>query len=117
MNIEVQILKPIPEKQIAEFEDKTTYNIAVLTREYTKSASAYPYLTGELQRSEISAPIVGSHNSYGLSGGVGYAKHVWNYNNVNWTNSSTQPQWYYSIFRKKGSSIVNNAVNRALKEI
>lgn len=117
MNIEVQIIKDIPKDQIKKFEDRTTYNTAVLTREYTKSANAYPYLTGELRRSEVSSPIVGSNNSYGLIAGVKYAKRVWNYKNVNWTNASTQPQWYYSVFRQKGASIVNNAVSRALKEI
>lgn len=118
MNIEVKIIKDIPKNEINKFEDKVVYNTAVLTREYTKSANAYPYRTGELQRSEISAPIISSGNkSYGLSAGVGYAKSVWNYKNVNWTNSSTQPQWYYSIFRKQGASIMQNAVSRALKEI
>lgn len=117
MNVEIKIIKDIPKDQINKFEDKTIYNTAVLTREYTKTANAYPYLTGELRRSEVSSPIVGSNKSYGLTAGVGYAKYVWDYKNVNWTNSSTQPQWYYSVFRQKGASIVSNAVSRALKEI
>lgn len=117
MNVEVKIIKDIPKDQINKFEDKVVYNTAILTREYTKSANAYPYLSGELRRSEVSSPIVGSNGNYGLTSGVKYAKSVWNYKNVNWTNSSTRPQWYYSVFRQKGASIVNNAVSRTLKEI
>lgn len=118
MSIEVKIIKDIPTQEISKFEDKVIYNAAVLTREYTKSANAYPYLTGELQRSEISAPVVSNGNkSYGLSASVRYARKVWNYKNVKWTNSNTQPQWYYSVFRKQGANIIQNSVSRALKEI
>ena len=117
MNIEIEIIKPIPKDQINSFCDKTVYNTAVLTREETKSADAYPYLTGELQRSEISAPIVGSNKEYGLEAGVDYAKKVWGYENVNWTNPDTKPQWYYSIYREHEATIVSEAVSRTLKEI
>lgn len=117
MIAEIKIIKDIPKQEISKFEDKVVYNTAVITREYTKGQNAYPYLTGELARSEASAPVIGSNKNYGLQTGVGYAKQVWNYTNVDWTNPSTQPQWYYSVFRKQGISIVSNAVNRALKEI
>lgn len=118
MKVEYKIIKDIPKKQISTFENKTVYNTTVLTREYTKLANAYPYRTGELRSTEVSAPIrsIGKM-SYGLSSGVGYAKRVWSYKNANWTNSSTQPQWYYSVFRKQASTIVHNAVVRALREI
>lgn len=117
MDIEVIVLKGIPTKEIRNFESKTLYNTAVYTREYTKSASAYPRLTGELQRTEESMSIIGNGLEYGLGAGVDYAMSVWKMNNVNWTNKSTQPQWYASIFKKQGATIVNQAVNTALKEI
>lgn len=117
MKIEVEVIKELPVKQINQFEDRTVYNTAVVTREYTKGANAYPYLTGNLRRNEVSAAISGSDKVYGLVAGVDYAKYVWDKTNVNWTNSSTQPQWYYSVFRRQGVSIVGNAVSRALKEI
>lgn len=117
MEINFKITKDIPVKEITNFEKKVVYNTAVYTREYTKGASAYPYLSGRLQRTEIAAPIVGSGMTYGLTAGVDYAVSVWNYKNVNWTNSSTQPQWYASIFSKHYASIVNQAVNSSLKEI
>lgn len=117
MNIEFNIIKDIPVKQILQFENKVVYNTAVFTREYTKRANAYPYRTGKLRASETSSAISGSNKEYGLSAGVGYATRVWNYTNVNWTNPSTKPQWYFTTFKNQTMSIVSSAVSKALKEI
>ena len=116
-DIEVEIIKGIPTDQINKFEERVVYNTAVATREFTKSRNSYPYRTGNLMRNEVSAPILGSNKEYGLSSGVDYATTVWGYNNVNWTNPSTQPQWYYTNFREKGALLVTNAVVKSLKEI
>lgn len=117
MKFEFKIVKDIPVKEITNFEKRVVYNTALYTREHTKGAKAYPYLTGKLQSSEVAAPILGSGMEYGLSAGVDYALEVWAYKNANWTNPSTQPQWYYSVFKKDGATIINQAVNTALKEI
>lgn len=117
IDVEIKIVNDIPKEQIGRLEDRVIYNTAALTREYTKGASAYPYLSGELSRQEIQAPIEGSNKEYGLLGGVDYAKYVWNMTNVKWSNPSTKPQWYYSVLREKEAIIVNNALNKALKEI
>lgn len=117
MDIEIEIIKGIPVEQIENFEDKTVYNCAVFTREYTKNANAFPYLTGELARQEIASAIIGSNKEYGLSTGVDYAVNVWKMENPKWTNPNTQPQWYYSVFNKNGGTIVHQAVSSALKEI
>lgn len=117
MNVEIKVVKELPKKQIDKFEDRVVYNTAVLTREYTKTMNAYPYLSGNLRRSETSAAISGSGKDYGLQAGTKYAKRVWNMTNVKWTNSSTQPQWYYNVFRRKGQSIITGAVSKAIKEI
>ena len=117
MIAEVKIIKELPKEQIEQFIDKTVYNTVVLTREYTKSANAFPYLTGELMRQEVAQPVTGSNKSYELLSGVDYAKYVWNYNNVKWTNPSTRPQWYLSTYEKEKASILSNAVARAIKEL
>lgn len=117
MDIEVKVIKGIPTEQINKFEDKVVYNTAVLTREYVKSQNGYPYKTGELRRSEVASPIMGSNKQYELIAGVKYAKRVYNYTNVNWTNPSTVPQWYYNTFRRKGTTILTTAVVKAMKEI
>lgn len=118
MEVEIEILKDIPVEQINRFEDRTIYNVAVFTREFTKSKSAYPYLSGELQRQEVSLPIEGSNKEYGLGRGVEYASRVYNYGqNTQWTNPNTEPQWYHTVFSKNYSTIVNQAVSIALKEV
>ena len=117
MQIEVKIVKGLPIEQIQKFEDKTVYNCAVFTREMTKGSNAYPYLTGKLQRTEVASSIVGNNKVYGLTAGVDYAVDVWGYTNVHWTNPSTQPQWYKSVFNKNGGIIVSSAVVHSIKEI
>ena len=117
MNIEVKITKDIPVKDIAKFEDRVVYYTAVLTREYTKSMNAYPYLSGELSRQEIKSPVTGGNKEYNLLAGTDYAKYVWKMKNANWTNKSTKPQWYYSVYRQKEKTIIDNAQKRAIGEI
>lgn len=117
MDIEVEIIKGIPAKQIQQFEDKVVYYSAMLTREYVKSRHGYPYLTGDLERNEIAAPITGGNKEYNLLTGVKYATQVYNFTNVHWTNPSTLPQWYYTAFRMRGNTLITNAVYRTLKEI
>lgn len=118
MDIEVQIIKPIPTEQINEFEDRVIYNCALYTREFTKGANAYPYLTGNLEREEVALPIQKLGNKeYGLGAGVDYAVYVWNKDKVNWTNSATKPKWYATVFENNRETIVNQATNTALKEI
>lgn len=117
MDIEVKIIKRIPKEQIDKFEDRVVYNTAVLTREYTKSRNTYPYRTGKLSRTESAVPVTGQNKEYGLGAGVDYAKYVYKMNNVNWTNPSTQPQWYYKNFNQHGAVILTGAVVKAKKEI
>lgn len=117
MEVNVEIIKGIPEDKIDLFKDRVIYYTAVATREYVKSRSAYPYLSGELSRQEIASPIVGKDAEYSLLSGVDYAKYVWKMNNVNWTNSSTIPSWYYNAYRQKGAGLTLNATIRAMKEI
>lgn len=117
MNINVIIKKDIPEKDIAKFEDRVVYYTAVLTREYTKSLNAYPYLSGELSRQEIRSPITGKDKTYNLLAGTNYAKRVYNMKKADWTNKATIPQWYHSVYRRKEKTIIETAEKRAIGEI
>ena len=101
MKFSLEWIKELPIEQIRQFEDKVVYNCALYTREFTKNANAYPYLTGELMRSEVALPVDKLGNQeYGLRSGVSYAMDVWKKSNVNWTNPSTEPQWYFNVYRK-----------------
>lgn len=118
IDVKVIVKKDIPEEQIEQFEDRSVYFTAMLTREYTKGANAYPRRTGELFRQEVRAPIRKLDNaSYGLLRGTEYAKYVYQMTNVRWTNPSTKPQWYSTIYRQREKSIVEMAQERALKEL
>lgn len=118
MSVSVDIIfKGLPKEKIEDFEDKVVYNAVVETREFTKGQSAYPYLTGELERSEVAEPIVGGNKEYRLGLGVDYAVYVYNYNNANWTNPSTEAHWYHSVFKNKSEEIISQAVIKAMKEI
>lgn len=114
---EVKIIKDIPKKQIDQFEDRVVYFSAVGTREYTKGRRAYPYLTGKLERAEVASPVTGKDKEYNLLAGTNYAKYVYRMKNPEWTNKSTLPQWYHTVFRTKSKSIVTEAVVHSLKEI
>lgn len=117
MEAEIIIKKGLPKEQIEKFEDRVVYHTAAATREYVKSRNGFPYLTGKLRSTEIAAPILGTNKEYSLTGGVEYAKTVWNYSNVNWTNPSTMPKWYATAFKDKGTVLITNAVLKAMKEI
>ena len=117
MEVEVVILKELPKKQLQQFQDRVVYYTAVGTREYVKSKRGYPYLSGTLEREEVSAPVLGSNKEYSLLAGTDYAHYVWDMSNVHWTNKSTIPQWYYTAFNTRGKTITLEAVSKALKEL
>ena len=110
-------IKKLPITKINRYEDRVVYNVAVFTREYTKRTKAYPYLTGNLARAEMAQPIRGYNKTYSLLSGTGYDKYVWRMKDVNWTNKSTKPQWYYKQIHTAKKKILTNAVNAAKKEI
>lgn len=117
-SVNVEVKKDIPKKEIEQFEDRSVYFTAVLTREITKGTRAYPHRTGELERQEIRSPIARLDRAkYGLLRGTRYASYVYKMTNVKWTNPSTRPQWYGSIYRQKEKTIIETAQSRALKEI
>ena len=118
MNVKVALKKFQLDKELDIFTDNVVYNVAVLTREMTKGLHAFPRLTGRLELAEVQEQITGSNKEYGLNAGVDYAKYVWlKGEKTNWTNPNTEPQWYYTVYRKHEREIVNNAVSRVLKEV
>ena len=117
IEISVKIVKDIPEQEIETFEDRVVYYTAFQTRGYTISANAFPYLSGELQRQEMASQITGGKGQYNLLAGVDYAKQVWKMTNVNWTNTSTIPQWYANVYKRHQKTIVDGAMSKAMREL
>lgn len=120
LKLDVKVSFNVPElvDTIEYFSDKVVYNVAVLTREMTKNLRAFPRLTGKLEQEEVASHIIGNNKEYGLIAGVDYAVSVWNFGeNTAWTNPNTQTKWYYSVYDRHEKEIVNNAVDRVLKEV
>ena len=118
MNVEFEIIKDIPVQQISKFESQTIKNVATLTRQETNTKRAFPYLSGELQRTELSGEPVNLNTlEYGLIAGVDYAKYVWKMEDVHWTNKKTKEKWYLTIYKNNKALITQQAIISALGSI
>lgn len=121
LDAEFEVIRPIPEAQILQLENKIVENVAMLTRQETNNKDAFPYLTGELKRSELGDDIINIANlEYGLSAGVDYAKYVWDMParpDTNWTNDKTEAQWYLTIYKNHTGSILQQASISAIRSV
>ena len=119
-SISFKVVKPLPTKEISNWEDKVVYGIARATLDYTNSKHNFPYRTGALNRASMSEGVVKEKvGTYHLGArGTDYAQYVWRYGaNTNWTNKQTLPQWYNSVFNRYHTNIVNNALDNAKGEL
>lgn len=117
--ISFKVVKPLPVKEISNWEDKVVYGIARATLDFTNTRHHFPYLSGELNRASMSEGVVQeTKGTYHLGArGVEYAPKVWNYNNVNWTNKQTIPQWYKGVYNKYRNEINQVALKGAEGEL
>lgn len=117
--ISFKVVKPLPVKEISNWEDKVVFGIARATLDFTNSRRHFPYLSGELNRASMSEGVVReTKGTYHLGArGVEYAPKVWNYKNVNWTNKQTLPQWYKSVYEKYRNEINQVALKGAEGEL
>ena len=119
-HISFKVVKPMPTKEISNWEDKVVYGIARATLDFTNTTHAFPYLTGNLNRASMSEGVrqlekgtyyIGAYN-------VPYGRKVWEYGNkTNWTNKATLPQWYKSVYNKYRDSINSVAIKQAESEL
>lgn len=115
MNIELNIIKDLPKKELQRFADLVVYESARETLALT--GGNFPRLTGDLERGAYAMGVVDlGHMTYGLGSDVDYAKYVWEMPpSTHWTNPNTIAQWYYYIFRIRRDNIINQAVTAAKK--
>lgn len=109
MEAQFIIQKPLNTAGIERFMDGVVKNTARVTLDMT--ASSFPRRTGDLERGSAAFGVKGGHATYSLGTTVGYGKYVWDMQGVNWTNPSTLPQWYYTVFRNHAESIISQAIN------
>lgn len=104
-NSAMQILKNFPDKVIKQIARQTL----------DQSYQTIPRDRGNLRTSSKAYGVKGGNGDYTIGSTTSYAKYVWNMNpNSNWTTPGTTSQWYINYFKKKGKSIVANAVNTNL---
>ena len=119
-HISFKVVKPMPVKEISNWEDKVVFGIARGVLDRTNSLHHFPYLTGELNRASMSEGVVQEmKGTYHLGArGVEYAPKVWKYgSNTHWTNPSTLPQWYNSVYAKYRDAINYDALRNAESEL
>ena len=54
-----------------------------------------------------------TNNDFSIGSETDYASYVWVMNNetTNWTTPGTQSAWYDRVYKEKGKSILQNAIN------
>lgn len=118
--ISFKVIKPLPVKEISNWEDKVVYNVARTVLDFTNTMHHFPYLTGDLNRASMSEGVVQEvKGTYHLGAkGIEYAPKVWNYGSTtNWTNPSTLPQWYNSVYQKYQDTINDIALKNSEGEL
>lgn len=116
MNVEVDVkLDKKTFNKINQFPNKFLYRVARQTLDM--SYEYIPRLTGRLRNSSTAYGVKQhSRLDYSIGSQTSYASSVWVMNNstTNWTTAGTGSQWYAIQFKKKGKSIVQNAINTSL---
>jgi hypothetical protein len=96
---------------ILGFPDKTMYQVARMTLDYTEPH--IPFNTGTMEKTSMREGVKGSSGNYYIGSFTDYASYVWQMGkNTNWTNPSSYPKWFQTVWKEKGSNIVKQAVER-----
>ena len=117
-SISFKVIKPMPVKEIKEWEDVVVFGIARATLDFTNQRHHFPYLTGKLETASMDEGAVQeTKGTYHLGArGVEYAPKVWNYGaSTNWTNPNTLPKWYNATYNKYRNEINEAALKNAEK--
>lgn len=125
-HISFKVVKPMPVKEINNWEDKVVFGIARETLDFTNTKQHFPHLSGTLQLASMSAGVktlgkgiygLGYDKEYGGEN-VSYGKDVWKKGpGTNWTNKRTLPQWYKSVYEKYRNEINQIALKNAEGEL
>lgn len=111
VTVSVTVIKPIDNKGIKNFMEKTVRNSASVTLNMT--TGRFPRRTGKLEAGSYALGVKGSGTTYTLGTTARYGKYVWGMSGVRWTNPSTLPQWYYRVFKNNKEMIISQAVRNA----
>lgn len=101
-------------QRLKDFPDRVIKQIARQTLD--QSYQTIPRDRGNLRTSSKAYGVKGGNRDYTIGSTTSYASRVWNLNpnTTNWTTPGTTSQWYINYFKRKGQSIVANAINTNL---
>lgn len=106
------------ENGMKRIPDKVLYEIARETLDMSYTIT--PKDTGKMRTSAMGNGVRGGNGDYYIgTDNIDYASYVWNMNDAStqWSEPGTHSQWYTRTLKEKGQVIINNAVNRAWKEL
>ena len=113
MNIKTKIVRELPKKDIDKYVDRTVYNIAALTLQYTDPH--IPVRSKHMYDDLYARGVKGRNKRYNLgTDETDYAIYVWNMpKGTHWTNKQSYPQWFMTEFNNNKEKIVDQAISRA----
>lgn len=97
--------------------DRVIYTVARMTLDQTRSDGIIPRRKGTLRTSSMAGGVRGSNGNYYIGSYTSYAKYVWKMHDVNWTTPGTDGQWYARTIQRHGQTIINNAINKAWRDV
>jgi hypothetical protein len=105
--------------KLKDFPNKLIYRVArqTLDLSYIHIPLSKNVNNGRLRSSSMAYGIKqNGHLHYSIGSQISYAKYVWVMDNAttNWSTAGTGSEWYYNQFKKKGMSIVQNAIRTSL---
>lgn len=105
--------------KLKDFPSKVLYRVARQTLDltYIHIPLSHNVNNGRLRSSSMSYGVKqNGHLDYSIGSEVSYAKYVWvmDNNKTHWSTPGTESEWYYNQFKKKGKSIVQNAMRTSL---
>lgn len=102
--------------KLTQANDKLVYAIARRTLDQVGNLKATAYLTGETERSMYSHGVGQDDQGYYIGDFTRYASRVYKMKNANWTNKSTRPQWFHSVWKEYGELIQKECSERYLDD-
>ena len=105
---------PRVQNGLKKIPDDILYEIARDTLVF--ASPTIPQDTRTMYRQTNANGVRGGNGDFYLQSSPGYAKYVWNMENVNWTTPGTNNKWFARALKKHGATIINNAINKSWRK-
>lgn len=108
-------------QRIENLPDKVLYKMARKTLDYSNRhipMSQGLKTSGQLRRQSMAYGVKGTTGDYYIGSPTSYANRVWKLpdKSTNWTTQGTHSKWFLYTLKTYKKSIVDSAINEAVKE-